>query len=123
MFEWFDGNLYQLNATFYENNITLNTLALEYFKQADYCVLGLSVKENKVAIKASSLEDVELKRVKAEQLNKISKGKSYIRISNKAFIEQIHRLSGVPIIGNKFKAQYDEVERVLIIDLNDKIQG
>lgn len=121
MFEWFDGNQYLLNATIYENNITLNSIALDYLKNEDYCILGLNSKEKKLAIKATNLDEVQLKLVKMEQLNKISKGKSYIRISNKNFIESVSSLFGKKFSGEKFKAYFDEAERILVIDLNYQI--
>lgn len=121
MFKWFDGNLYQLNATIYENNITLNNLALKYLENEDYCILGLNTKDKKLAIKAASLNDVELKLLKIEQLNKISKGKSYIRISNKNYIKVVCEFLGKKLNGEKFKAYFDEAERMLIIDLNYQI--
>lgn len=78
MFEWFNGNVYLMNAIFYESNITLNKAAFQYFDDEDFCILGIDVKNKKVAIKAVSLRDVELKLVDASHLNKLSKGKGYL---------------------------------------------
>ncbi|MDY6063315.1 MAG: hypothetical protein SPI53_05965 [Erysipelotrichaceae bacterium] len=123
MFEWFNGNIYLMNAIFYESNITLNKAAFQYFDDEDFCILGIDVKNKKVAIKAVSLRDVELKLVDASHLNKLSKGKGYIRISNKTFNKSVAEVLKESLNGQKFKVDYDEKERMLVVDLNEPLKG
>ena len=62
-----------------------------------------------------------LKLIPLEQLHKVSMGKGYARISNKALIEEIAQLTGIECNGIKVPAQFDEREKMLIIDLNNPV--
>lgn len=121
MFEWATGNAYAMIVTIYSSNFTLNTAACNHFKDYKYCMLGLDKENKKVAIKAVSKEEIDLGLVYLENLHKISIGKGYARISNKVFIEEIYNLTLEREEGLKYAASFDEKEKMLIIDLNNKL--
>ena len=72
----------------------------------------------KMAIKGISKEDADHKIVPLENLNKISLGKGYARISNKSIVEYAGKVVGSSCINRKFPIQYDDHEQLLIIDLS-----
>ena len=87
MFEWVKGNAYTMLVTLYPNNFTLNNVAAAYFEDIRWCCIGLDREERKVAIRPVTKREVDLKLIPLEQLHKVSMGKGYARISNKALIE------------------------------------
>lgn len=121
MFQWYDGNAYTMFATIYHGNITLNKQASVYLENNEYCLLGFDEKSKMIAIKGCDMKDVELKLVDITNLNKLSKSKSYTRISNKSFNSEISKFLDIKFDGEKFKLSYDEKERMLVINLNEPL--
>lgn len=119
MFEWVKGNAYSMLVTLYPNNFTLNNVAATYFEDIRWCCIGLDRNDHKVAIKPVTKREVDLKLIPLEQLHKVSMGKGYARISNKALIEEITELLKTPCNGIKFAAHFDEQEKMLILDLDN----
>lgn len=121
MFEWVKGNAYTMIVTLYPNNFTLNNVAAAYFDDIRWCCIGLDRENRRVAIRPVTKREVDLKLIPLEQLHKVSMGKGYARISNKALIEEITQLTGIECSGLKVAAQFDEREKMLIIDLNEPV--
>ena len=63
----------------------------------------------------------DLHLVEMDQLHKISLGKGYARITNKAIMEEIALLTHQKMDGLKVNARFDEKENMLIADLKDLI--
>ena len=118
MFTWMPGNAYAMQATLYENNITLNNPAAAKLKDFRWCMVGFDERNKKMAIKGISKEDADHKLVPLENLNKISLGKGYARISNKSIVEYAGKVAGTSCVNRKFPIQYDDREQMLIVDLN-----
>ena len=57
--------------------------------------------------------------VSNEQLHKVSIGKGYARISNKAIIEELSILLKQTIDGLKVHAQFSDKENMLVVDLSE----
>lgn len=117
MFEWVKGNVYTLNVTLYASNITLNAAAASYFSDVRWVMIGFDKQSKQVAIKPVTKRELDLKLVSLEQLHKISIGKGYGRISNKAVMEQIAQMCNETLDGTKKGANFDEKQGMLIIDL------
>lgn len=122
MYEWVKSNAYSLNVTLYNTNITLNSLASSYFENVRWVMIGLDTKNKKVAIKPVTKNQIDLKLVPLEHLHKISIGKGYGRISNKAIMKDISDMVGYQLDGNKFYATFNEKEDLLEIELNLPVQ-
>lgn len=118
MYEWVKGNAYSLAVTLYNTNITLNSTAVSYFENVRWVMIGLDTKNNKVAIKPVTKNQIDLKLVPLEHLHKISVGKGYGRISNKAIMKDISNMAGIELNGQKFSAIFNDKETFLEIDLN-----
>ena len=121
MFEWVKGNAYTMLVTLYPNNFTLNNVAAAYFDDIRWCCIGVDRVNRKVAIRPVTKREVDLKLVPLEQLHKVSMGKGYARISNKALIEEIASVMGRECSGVKVPAHFDDSEKMLILDLNNPL--
>lgn len=121
MYEWMKGNAYNLNVTLYESNITLNSSAASYFENIRWVMIGLDLKNKKMAIKPIAKNKIDLNLVPLEQLHKISIGKGYGRISNKNIMNEVKEALQKDITGLKFKATFNDKETFLEVDLNEEI--
>lgn len=117
MYEWVKGNSFNKIATLYPGNITLNVPCIGYFKDASQCLVGIDYEAKKVAIKAITKEDLEKKAFPEDAINKVSKGKSFVRICNKTIIKEISKVLKKKADGEKFTVNYIPKEKFLEIDL------
>ena len=115
--EWINGSNFTKIATIYDNNITLNNTCIKLVEKYKWCKLGIDKKAQKIYIKL--IEDI-LKETNIEQGNRISIGKTYVRITNKAFINQIYEIIGQNKKDKKFLVDYVDSEKQFVIDLNNK---
>lgn len=88
--QWFSKNL-QGVVTIYETNITLNTVAKTYFRNAHKTLIGYSKDENILLIKALDKEDSMMSKYNPGDLRSISIKSSYGRINGKDIIENIRK--------------------------------
>lgn len=121
MFVWMKGNSFTKIATLNTGNITLNTSCQQYFSENNWCVIGIDNKEKKVAIKTVSNEDIKNNKYTPDILNKVSLGKSYVRISNMRIMQEISKLLNIKLNKQKFFVYYDDKDHQLIVDLTNQI--
>ncbi len=110
-------------ATLYEANITLNKSATSYFESAYIVLLGLDEDKKLIAIKPVTKEEKSLGFIPEEQQHNITVKSSYSRICNKLFLKEVADLVGLDFSEQnayKFKAEWDEKEEALIINLREK---
>lgn len=122
MFTWVKGNAYTLVVTLYPNNITLNNAAASYFQDVRWAMIGIDEQHEQIAIKPVTKREVDLKLVPLEHLHKVSIGKGYARISNKQIVDEIATMLHAPLNGDKFDAEFDEKQGVLIVNLQKVAQ-
>lgn len=115
------GNSFTKIATFYTGNITLNTPCIQYFKDARWCLIGIDRDKKIIAIKIVNDKDYKEQKYSSDVLNKVSVGKSYVRISNKNIIKEINKIIGKKCEGDKFIVSFDEKEKQINIDIKNKI--
>ena len=115
--EWVNGSNFTKIATIYDNNITLNNSCIKIFENYKWCKLGIDKNLKTIYIKL--IKDI-YKEKNIEQSNRISIGKTYVRITNKAFINQIYEVIEKKQKNNKYIVKYDDSENQFIIDLNNK---
>ncbi len=114
--KWFKDNESDLHATISNNNIVLNKQCEELFEIYEYCMLGYSETGKIIYIKPV-LNDIQIE----VDLYKLSFNRSYIRVSCTNFIKLISKTMFVDFSNNKkFRATWDENEKVLTIDLENK---
>lgn len=119
-FVWAKNDVANTSVTLYETNITLNKAACEPFEDVRYVLLGCDKNVRQIAIKPISKEEVELNLYPRANLHKISLGKSYGRISNKNFMNEIRELFDLDYHadkGIKLDALYDGDNQIMIVQL------
>ena len=121
MYTWMQGNSFSQIATIYSGNITLNTPCIEFFEGVKWCVIGIDKDSKKVAIKPVTESETKENKFQLNTLNKVSIGKSYIRISNKNVVKEISKLVKKKSENEKYNIDYNEKEKLLVIDLNNPI--
>ena len=122
MFKWIDGNVNTLIATINENNITLNHKAAQFFKNSRYVTVGINTEKKLVAIHPVTKSDIEHSVFTPAQLHKISIGNGYAKISNKSLCLLILNQLQYNLPSMKFYCEYDEINKYLIIDLNNEVR-
>ena len=96
----FVWNTNELNASvvsIYETNITLNTTACMHFENVNYVLLGIDYDNHCIGIKPVGKQAINDGIYPQDQLHKISRGKSYGRITNKPFIKELNEKLDCPI--------------------------
>ncbi|MFQ6793166.1 hypothetical protein [Thomasclavelia sp.] len=119
-FEWSTNDIAKKTVTIYSTNITLNKAACRHFEDVDYVLLGIDRKKNVLGIKPVGKKEINEEIYPEDQLHRISIGKSYARISNKSFISAIAEEYGFDLENNKcvkFKAKFDVIHQILLVDL------
>lgn len=122
MYKWVKGNSFNKIATLYAGNITLNVPCIQLFQNAKWCLVGIDYEKKFVGIKVVTKEDIDKKNFPEDALNKISIGKSFVRICNKSIIKEIAKVIKKRADGEKFVVNYSEKEKMIEIDLNNSIQ-
>lgn len=121
MYKWVKGNSFNKIATLYAGNITLNVPCIEHFTGAKWCLVGIDESSKKVGIKIITKEDLEKKSFPDDAINKVSLGKSFVRICNKSIIKEISKITKKKAEGEKFVVNFIPKEKLLEIDLNSPI--
>lgn len=121
MYKWVKGNSFNKIATLYAGSITLNVPCIALFEGAKWCLVGIDYEGKKVGIKIVSKEDLEKKSFPEDAMNKVSMGKSFVRICNKSIIKEITKVIKKRAEGEKFGVNFLPKEKLLEIDLNSTI--
>lgn len=123
--QWFSKKESAQVATIYDNNITLNKTASDYFNTAYAVMLGYDEPAQQVVIKPLDKETVQLGHIPNDQRSPISVWESSARIANKAFINNLASQTGIQFKkskAHKFIAEWDDSMRVLRIKLHEEMK-
>ena len=90
-FVWSTNEISKKTVTIYSTNLTLNTAACKHFENVQYVLLGVDKENNLLGIKPVDKTAIDEGIYPSDQLHRISIGKSYGRVSNKNFIENLAR--------------------------------
>jgi len=121
--QWFSKNLQGIVAI-YETNITLNTVARNYFKNAYKTLIGYVKDENILLIKALDKEETMLSKYNSGDLRSISIKTSYGRISGKDIIQNIKRFFPLDFERKnmyKFPCEWDATKKYLKVYLEREV--
>ena len=119
-FEWSTNEVSKKTVTIYNTNLTLNTAACKHFENVQYVLLGIDRENDLLGIKPIDKIALDEGIYPTDQLHRISIGKSYGRISNKNFIENLaeeYNLNLSDKHGIKYTAQFDVVHQILTVNL------
>ncbi len=117
--QWFSSEEKIGTASFYNTNITLNTIASVPFEYAYRIQVGLDVNKN-VVIRPLTKEKVQSGDLDEYAIYQISVKKTYARISSTGLMKKISEalkieLSDKPV---KFSTSWDDAENILTIHIN-----
>ena len=119
-FVWSTNEVSKKTVTIYSTNITLNTAACKHFENVQYVLLGIDKTNHLLGIKPVDKKTLDEGIYPSDQLHRISIGKSYGRISNKNFIDQLaqdYHLDLSDKQGIKYSAKFDVVHQILTVNL------
>lgn len=114
--QWFSTKEKNGSASFYNTNITLNTIATVPFEYAYRVQVGMDEKNN-IVIQPLSKDRVQRGDLDEYAIQEISVKKTYSRISSTVLMKKIGsalniELSSKPL---KFETSWDEVANILTI--------
>ncbi len=119
-FNWCTSESNKKVVTIASGSITLNSSASKHFENVAYVLLGVNQK-GQLGIKPVTKEEAANNYYPKEQLHHISVGKSYMRISNKVFLQELDRSFNLDLETRgtvKLPAYFDVVHQILLVDLN-----
>ena len=121
MIKWFNVKDRNGVASFYANNITLNTTAMYPLDTAYKVQVGMDDKNN-VVVQPLTKEVVESGVLDECCLLKIEFHKSFARISSVQLLKQISEVLRIPFTNKptQFETTWDSVENVLTIKTGEK---
>ena len=121
--QWFSKSL-QGVVSIYETNITLNTVAANYFKNAYSTLIGFDRANNILLIKALNKEEASLAKYNEDDLHPISIKPSYGRINGKSIIKNITKFFPLDFSHKnlyKFPCDWDASQKYLKIYLEKEV--
>ena len=119
-FEWSTNDIATKTLTIYETNLTLNKAACYHFEDVNFVLLGINKKDKQIGIKPVTKEDLNNNVYPETQIHRISLGKSYGRISNKSFVEDLCQEFGFDFKKEqsyKYRVTFDVVHQIMIAQL------
>lgn len=120
---WFTNDKQKI-ATIYETNITLNTAAATYFKNAYSTLIGFDSSKNTLLIKPITKEEAAIKNYSSDELHAISIKPSYGRINGKAIVTKLKLFFPLDfsiLKAHKFAAEWSIEENLLRIFLEKEV--
>lgn len=122
--EWFSNDKEKI-ATINDNNITLNTVASNYFKDVYSTLIGYDLEDKVLLIKPISKDEVMTRNISSSELHPVSIKPSYGRINGKGIIKKL--CSYYPIDFNLKKAHryicdWSNEEKLLKIYLTKEVK-
>lgn len=122
MFTWIEGNINSLIVTISQNAITLNQNAANLFKHVKYVSVGIDYAQKLLALHPATKDEIDKNIVTPEQLHRISLGNGYGKITNKGLCQMIQSLVDYQFENTKYKAEFDEINKLLIVDITKPIE-
>lgn len=120
-FEYDDANGF---ASIYDSHITLNKKLLKYFKDAYRVRVAVDKSESVVHIYVVNKDYALSGELKQASLIPVSISKTYARICSRPLIEYLSNIFNLNIAKKefkRFKACYDDVKQVIIIDMKGEV--
>ena len=122
--EWFTNEKDKI-ATIYETNITFNTVAANYFKNAYSTLIGFDIEENCLLIKPVSKEEVNIRNLSTDSLHSMSIKPSYGRINGKSLIKKLccyFPIDFTELKAHRYLCEWNPTENLLKINLKREVK-
>jgi hypothetical protein len=112
-------------VSIYENHITLNKVARDYFKDAYRTLVGYDKDNDILLIKALNKEEASLTKYSSNDLHTISIRPSYGRINGKGVIQSLmefHPLDFSKRSLYKFQCQWEASQKMLKVYMQREVK-
>ena len=122
--QWFSNSADGV-VTLYETNITLNTVAANFFINAYSTLIGFDKENETLIIKCINKEEAMSGSYKEHELHPISIKKSYGRINGKRLISTLSLYFPLDFSKkslHKFPCLWNELSKSLIVNLKEEIK-
>jgi hypothetical protein len=122
--EWFTKEKEKI-ATIYSTNITLNTVAANYFTDAFSTIIGFDTEETALLIKPISLDEARNRNLSNDDMHAISIKPSYGRINGKAIIKRLAYYFPIDFSTTKshrYICEWNNEEKLLKIHLTREVK-
>jgi len=122
--EWFT-NEKEKTATIYETNITFNTVAASYFKNAYSTLIGFDLEEHCLLIKPISKEEAIIRNLSDDSLHPMSIKPSYGRINGKSLVKKLcyyFPIDFQEIKAHRYFCEWSSTENLLKIKLKKEVK-
>ena len=117
--EWFTNEKEKI-ATIYETNITFNTVAANYFKDAYSTLIGFDLENKVLLIKPISKDEARIRNLSEDEIHPMSIKPSYGRINGKNIIKKLCQYYPIDFTVSKshrYKCEWSYEENLLKIHL------
>lgn len=121
--QWFSKNT-QGVATIYETNITLNTVACDFLKDAYATLIGYDKDNDILLIKSLNREESCMPKYNENDLHRVTIKSSYGRINGKGIIRNITQFFPLDFTRKnmfKFLCDWDASQRILKVYLKKEV--
>lgn len=119
--EWITKKVETGAITIYNNNITLNKQAADFFQDSYMVAIGIDETSRKLVIKSVSKAEYDLENESSKgQFHKIAINKSYGRITGKILIDEIasrYNLDFNSQAAYKYSAKWNNGYKMLIVNI------
>lgn len=122
--EWFTNEKEKV-ATIYETNITFNTVAAHYFKNAYSTLVGFDLENNYLLIKPISKDEARIRNLSEDDLHSMSIKPSYGRINGKNIIKKLCCYFPIDFSiskAHRYLCEWSHDENLLKIDLKREVK-
>ena len=122
--EWFTNEKEKV-ATIYETNITFNTVAANYFKNAYSTQIGFDIEEKCLLIKPISKDEINMRNLSEDDLHPMSIKPSYGRINGKSIIKKLcfyYPIDFSELKSHRYLCEWIHSENLLKIDLKREVK-
>jgi len=122
--EWFTNEKEKI-ATIYETNITFNTVAASYFKNAYSTLIGFDLEEHCLLIKPISKEEAIIRNLSDDSLHPMSIKPSYGRINGKSLVKKLcyyFPIDFQEIKAHRYFCEWSSTENLLKIKLKKEVK-
>jgi hypothetical protein len=120
---WFNEKPKDCIVTLAKGNLTLNKPATTFFENAYSVMLGYNKDRKIIFIKPLNKEQALRHDTSDSSKYRITVKSSYSRVTNKAFMEEIISMANIDLEAEtkKFKANWNEKEQILVMDLKEEV--
>ena len=124
MINWFSRNKITPIATINQNGIVINKPGRDLLEKAYAVKLGIDTEKKEIVIRPLSVDEAESPAIDPDDVFPLTGGKSYTRISSRAFTSYLSILTKKDYSEpKKYLCSYEEKENYFYVELDKEVEG